>query len=142
MKLKMLLIMIALSLAVFSIPATLLVLGGLLPTFAAKYSYGQKGTSTTKAVAYFNLAGIVPFVLEIIPYGQNIDKAMLILGASFTWICIYTAASAGWLIVIAMPKISKKILAGILYRRLETIKKRQEKLLEEWGPKVRREPLD
>lgn len=84
----------------------------------------------------FNLAGCVPFVLELWKTGRTMDNAIDIISEPMTVVIIYVAAAAGYF----MEWMITQIVSNIMYQqglaRRKAITKRQEDLVERWGREV------
>ncbi len=136
MKSNILILLLVIMIAVASIPAAILLFIGLVPTLAAKFSDTRSNGSIPKTVAFFNMAGIVPYMMDLIPIGQDMDAGMKVVSDSLTWLIIYGYAGIGWLVVFTVPVVVKAIQRKIIQRRLVIVDKQQEALKEEWSNSV------
>lgn len=121
--------------AVF-LPVAVILFIGLLPTFVAFYADRNKKKIKPITVGAMNIAGCMPFIMELWTTDMSMSKALSIIVDPMAIIVIYSAAGVGYLIDWAVTML----VANFLYQRggsrKNTIEKRQAELIERWGEEV------
>jgi len=136
-KLKFMFIMIFAGIAMpFMLPTILLLVAGLVPTYVAFIT--DKDSEKTGATSVFamNLAGIVPFIIDLWGKGQTTANALHILSDANNWLVILGAAAIGQLVIFAIPQAIAALSSGLAETRIKTLRKNLELLKESWGPDV------
>lgn len=123
-------------LAVVFLPTTFLLSIALLPTLAAAFVDRSKRKTKAVTVGAMNLAGSVPFMLELWFAGHDFEKAFDIVSDPKAIIVMYSAAAVGYLIDWAMTGIIASVLLQRGKARVKAITKRQNELVERWGKEV------
>ena len=130
-------------LAVVFHPTTLLLSVGMLPTFVVLLVDRTQGKTKTFTVGAMNLAGCVPFVLEVWIRGHTVETAMDYIMQPRTIVVMYFAAAIGYLIEWAMIGIVMAVMKEKGKMRLKEIDKISEDLIRRWGKSVTGKiPLD
>lgn len=133
---KQMFLVSGLLMAVVFLPTTVLLGVGMMPTFAAALVDRSKRKTKAITVGAMNLAGSVPFMLELWTEGHSFEKAFSIVTDAKAIVVMYAAAAVGYLIDWAMTGI----IAGFLLQRgksrLIAIDKRQKELVDRWGKEV------
>lgn len=134
-KVSLFLILSIIMAAVF-LPSSVLLIFGLLPTFAALFADASRAKTKVVTVGALNLAGCTPFLLELWTEGNSLDKSLSIISDPKAIIVMYSAAAIGYLIDWSLSAL----VAGVLYQRglarQDAIRKRQMELVERWGAEV------
>lgn len=121
--------------AIFALPTAILVLVGLVPTYGALLLDKEKGKLTTITVGALNIAALTPLLLEL--WGNHTEThAMQMLSSPFAWILMLAGAGIGWILAQVVPSVIVMVISARNKRRLETIRERQKRLVEEWGNSV------
>lgn len=128
--------------AVF-LPTSALLVIGMMPTFVAFIVDRSRAKTKAITVGAMNLAGCMPFLIELWTGGNTIDVSLSIIADPVAIIVMYCAASIGYLI----DWMVSGFVASILYQkglaRQNAIKERQDQLINRWGPEVTGQiPLD
>ncbi len=109
---------------------------GLLPMFVAFFVDRSKKKTKAITVGAMNIAGCVPFLMELWTSGGTMETALSIIFDPMAIIVIYAAAGIGYLI----DWTATIMIANLLYQRgvarKDTIEKRQKELIERWGEEV------
>ena len=115
------------------LPTTVLLVIGLLPTFAAFF---LRNPMKILCVGAINLAGASPFLLELWKSGHTIDISLQLIMDPKNIVVVYCAAAAGYIIdwVVTTIVSTYKVQTG--KARVASIKKEQKKLVERWGKEV------
>jgi hypothetical protein len=133
----------AIVMAAVFLPSSILLAVGMMPSLTVLFVDPARARTKVVTVGALNLAGCVPFLLELWTQGHSIDKALTIVANPQAIIVMYAAAAIGYLIDWSMSAV----VAGILYQRgqarQEAIRKRQQELVGRWGVEVTGQiPLD
>ena len=120
----------------FIMPTLTLLFLGMFPTIIALVADNDRQKSSAIAIGSLNVAGVVPFVIDLWLKGQHWDTLIQILKEPSSWLVMLGAAGVGKMIVFAVPPV----LAGfatIRYElRLKTLKDNLETIKATWGPDV------
>ena len=138
---KQLFSVVGLLMAIVFLPTTFVLSISMLPTFAAFLVDRSKRKSKAITVGAMNLAGSVPFLLELWTEGHNFERGIEIITNPQAIIVMYAAAAVGYLIDWAMTGIIASFLLQRGKARAKSIKKRQAELIERWGKEVTGEVL-
>jgi hypothetical protein len=144
MRLKILLLFLAMLCFMFASTAVILAFG-MMPTIASFFTDRSVGKNRTICVGCMNFAGCFPFPLEFwTEFGhQTMRDALDLITDSHTVIIIYVLAAGGYAIDIAISGIASGIIVERSKLRLKKIKNGKDKMTERWGKKVTGEkPLD
>ncbi|GIL40127.1 hypothetical protein [Roseiterribacter gracilis] len=117
-------------------PVTIIVGVGMLPTAVAFYVDRSPQKSTALTVGALNACGVVPWVIQLFQDGFSMQHAMLILAKSNTWLAMYGAAAAGWMMDYIVPPA---VAHGMVMQhgvRIRDLERRQDVLREAWGDEV------
>jgi len=122
--------------AILMLPTTFVIVVGLLPTIAAFLIDRSVRKLKSVTVAAMNIAGIVPFLLELWTAGNSFDLAFQLVVNPKSIVMMYGAAAIGYLIswlttnAVAAYELQKAKM------RMKAIKKRQKELVDRWGEDV------
>lgn len=119
------------------LPTTLLLLVAMIPTAVVLLTDRSKRKTKAITVGAMNVAGTLPFILELWAHGHSFEKSFGIVTDLKAMIIIYAAAAVGYLIDWAMTGIVAGILVQRGHARMKAIRKRQKALVERWGAEVR-----
>lgn len=122
-------------LAPFGLP-TLLVCTGFAPTLVALFVDEKDRGTSLAAVGYMNLAGVLPFLIELWQKGQTMDAALAIVRDPFSWVVMLGAAGVGHLILFAVPPAVTLFAYNAQQARLRTLREASKQLEAIWGPEV------
>ncbi len=109
---------------------------GLLPMFVAFFADRSKKKTKAITVGAMNVAGCVPFLMELWMADGSMAKALSIILDPMAVIVIYAAAGVGYLIDWAVTVVVASLLYQRGVARQEAIEKRQKELKERWGEEV------
>ncbi|MDD3287815.1 MAG: hypothetical protein PHX43_02245 [Alphaproteobacteria bacterium] len=122
---------------------TLLIMIGLLPALIALIADEDDDKSLAISVGSMNLAGVVPFIVELWQNGQTFENAFYIIKQPNTWLIMLGAAAVGQLIVFVVSPMMASLALNQAQSRLETLNDSLGKLKEIWGPDVaNNQPLE
>lgn len=136
-------LIMSLLLAIVFLPTTVMLCVGMLPTIVCAAVDKTRGMVRTMSVGAMNLAGCVPFVMELWAKGHNFAIAFDYIVQPRTIIVMYFAAAMGYLIDWAMTGIVRSIMLEKAKGRVKDIEKRHAALSVRWGAEVNGQiPLD
>lgn len=121
---------------VFQFQTVLLVGLGMLPTAVAYFVDRREEKFAAYCVGGFNVSGVIPFVLELWLRGATTQALSGVAKNPFAWLVMYGAAALGWLAIYWIPQVSMRIRRSRDRAEIARLRKRQEQILEEWGPEV------
>ncbi|MEP4379041.1 MAG: hypothetical protein ABJ215_00015 [Alphaproteobacteria bacterium] len=124
-------------LMIFAAPALLLVAVGCVPAMVAYIVDREPGRNATLAVAAANVAGVAPFVVELLVAGPTMARAMTMLSDVFVIAIMFGTAGIGWLLVLGMPKVAVVYIEVTNETKIKMMRREQQRLVEEWGPEVK-----
>ena len=130
------LFIVFLLLLIFSLPTVLLLLFGMLPAIVAYIIDPSKHKTSTICVGAMNFAGVFPYLLGLWTGIHSIDVALGILTDVFALMVMYSAATAGWMVFVAVPPVVGVLLNVMDGRRIEALRARQKRTLQESGKDV------
>lgn len=136
-------LVLALLMAIVFLPTTLMLCVGMLPTIVCGAVDKTRGMVRTMSVGSMNLAGCIPFVIELWAKGHTFEISFDYLVQPRTIIVMYFAAAMGYLIDWAMTGIVRSIMVEKAKGRIKDVEKRHNALIERWGREVSgRIPMD
>lgn len=119
----------------FGIP-TLLVCLGLLPTLVALFTDSDSHRSGLATIGYMNLAGVLPFLVELWQKDQTMEAALGIVKDPASWVIMLGAAGVGQLMLYAIPPFVASMVLIRQESRLKTLREGVQQLEAIWGPDV------
>ena len=122
-------------------PTVLLLTIGMVPSLVAFIIDKRPRRMTARAVAYLNFAGALPYALKLWMEQNTINGVMELVQDPFALMIMYSAAAAGWALNFIMPPIVSAYMAVQHEAKTRSISSRQEKLIKEWGTKVKGQPV-
>lgn len=134
---KILIFLLGIYLFVLSPFAVLFLLLGMLPGIVASMIDRRKGKLASKTVNAFNFIGLAPFIRDISMSQDPVGVSQQMLSDIYVWLLVYSAAGFGWVMLWIMPQITVVFFIAKVTFRVERLKSEQNKLIEEWGERVR-----
>ncbi|MDD3181865.1 MAG: hypothetical protein PHD48_03560 [Alphaproteobacteria bacterium] len=119
----------------FGVP-TLLICLGLIPTVVALFTDADSHRSKLATIGYMNLAGVLPFLLELWQKGQSMEVATAIIRNPMSWAIMLGAAGIGHLILYAIPPMIASIIVINQEARLKVLRQGLQELEKIWGSDV------
>jgi len=117
-------------------PTMMILIVGMLPTLTAVFIDRSSEKTRGLTVGALNLAGCMPFLLQVWGGQNTIDHAIEILIDPRTIIVMYCAASVGYIVDWAVSGLVATIMVQTSASRLENMGKRRAELISRWGPEV------
>jgi len=121
---------------VFALPTVALLALGLLPAIVAYIVDRREEKYAAYCVGGFNLSGVMPYLFSLWATGDSMHALGAILTSPFSWLVMYGAAALGWLANYWAPQITMRVRRVRDRAEVVRLRKRQEQILEEWGPEV------
>lgn len=115
----------------------LFILFGLMPSMVAYFVDVAKGKPTFKCVLSCNLAGMIPTFTDVFMSDSWSASMQMLMGDLFTWFIVYGASAGGYALLSTCRILTQVGIIVSWDARIETMLKKQEKLVEEWGPTVK-----
>jgi hypothetical protein len=128
---------VSLVMIVIAPPTFLLILFGLAPTWVAFVTDRSHGRARAFAIGTFNLAGTVPFFVQIWRSEHQMDVALKLLSEPMSWLIMYGAASIALVLVWIGPSISSLVMEYRDSSRAKRLGRRQTELLNNWGAETK-----
>lgn len=122
--------------ALVVLPTTMIFCIGLLPTMVALAVDRDPEKSAAITVGGLNFCGCMPFAIDLWKTGHNIAAAMSKLADPMTWLVMYGAAGAGWLLYFTIPPLVASAEIARAEKRIDALKKKRVGMIQEWGPDV------
>lgn len=117
-------------------PTTLLLAAGMLPTLVAAIVERDNSRAAPLTVGPANLCGVMPFLLPLWLKDHSLASVTDLLGDPMTWLVMYGAAAAGWVIYYAVPPLVATIVIARIQARINDLENANEELVEQWGRTV------
>jgi len=121
---------------IFAAPTCALMIFGLVPSIVAYVVDRNTRPMLAFTIAPLNLAGLMPYLLELWTGGDRMPTVVHLLSNVYVWFVIYLSAGAGWLLFLGAPSLVAFVLEGSLDRRKARLKMLQHTLQDDWGPEV------
>ena len=129
--------------AIVFLPTTIILFVGMIPTLVAVLVDRTAEQVRGMTVGAMNLAGCMPFVMDLWTSGHTPERAVEIVFQPLPIVVMYSAAGFGYLVEWAMTGIVVTFLEQKAAHRLRSIAAQQESLIGRWGREVSGEmPLD
>jgi hypothetical protein len=106
---------------------------GMLPSIIAWIADTSAGRHKFHTVVSCNLAGVLPFVVQLIAGHNSSSEMYQMLKDLHVMFIMWFSAAMGYLLFYMSPKVALLIISNINDRRQDRLKHVQEKLLQEWG---------
>jgi hypothetical protein len=114
--------------------SVVMLLIGMLPAIVAMIVDNTHGKSWAKTVFCFNLAGLLPSLLEVyIGEGNSMNALQTHMSDMGVWLIAYGCAGLAWLVIGICPLISEKFLGYYAQNRIASYQRKMEKLDAEWS---------
>lgn len=122
--------------ALVVLPTTMIFGVGLIPAIVALATDRDPEKSAAITVGSLNFCGCMPFAIDLWKTGHTVGAAMAKLADPFTWLIMYGAAGAGWMLYFTVPPLVASAEIGRAEKRIDVLKKKRVSLIQEWGPDV------
>ena len=133
---KAIIILIIVGLLVFTLPTVLVLITGMVPSFIAYATDRRREKYKTLSVGCMNLLGVLPLLAMLWTKDHSFDMAFNLFVDPFNWLIVLGAAATGWTIFLIAPSVVAMFLSARIALSVDRLKRRQYKLIEEWGDGV------
>ena len=133
---KAVLILVVAGTMIFTLPTVMVLAVGMIPTFIAYATDRRKEKYKTVSVGSLNFVGVLPLLVTLWTKDHSFDMGFSVLSDPFNWLMVLGSSSAGWTIYLIAPSIVSIFLQARIELSVERLKKRQVRLIEEWGEGV------
>ncbi len=120
----------------FALPIFLILVVASVPPLVAYFIDRDSEKYAAVAVGTLSLSGALPYILDLWLNTFTIREAVLILADPYTWLVIYGAAAAGWLMYFMLPIAAHIYLKMSSDHRIAILQKECEALVKEWGSAI------
>lgn len=125
------------------LPTTVMFFIGMLPTIAARFGDRSREKTRVMTIGFMNFAACFPFWFKLMQQGHKFDNAVNLAVDPFNISIMYGGALIGYLIEWSLSGFIAGLMVQKGRKRLESIKKAQDAMIERWGREVSGEvPLD
>ncbi len=132
----------ALGLAAFAaLPLVLILVPGMMPTLATLLVGRQRPRHLTYTVGVMNFAGVLPFLLALAKAKLTLTAAAATLCDAESWLVMYGAAAAGWMIYSVTPPLARTCIELQVAHRRRALESLGKAICKEWGAEVAGEEL-
>lgn len=132
--------LVVLGLVVFATPAFVVFAVGIIPSLVAAVIDREPGRNATIAVTATNMAGVAPFVMELMMHGATMGRAVGMINDVFVLAVMYGTAAIGWALVLGMPKVAAVYISVSNDAKSQAMRREQRRLIEDWGQAVTEAP--
>ena len=115
----------------------ILLIVGMAPTVVAILTDRSPQKVCARTVGYLNFAGCVPWAVQYWIGGGDLERVFDMVGDPYVLLVMYASAAVGWLLYYAMRPVAASYLAVNNEIKASQLKKRQQDLIDGWGPEVR-----
>ena len=133
---KAVLILVVAGTMIFTLPTVMVLAVGMIPTFIAYATDRRKEKYKTVSVGSLNFVGALPLLVTLWTKDHSFDMGFTVLADPFNLLMVLGSSSAGWTIYLVAPSIVSIFLQARIELSVERLKKRQARLIEEWGDGV------
>ncbi|MFL2933902.1 MAG: acyl-CoA synthetase [Thalassobaculaceae bacterium] len=133
---KAIIILILVGLLVFTLPTVLVLITGMVPSFIAYATDRRREKYKTLSVGCMNLLGVLPLLTGLWTKDHSFDMAFSLFADPFNWLIVLGSAATGWTIFLIAPSFVAMFLSARIELSVDRLKRRQNKLIEEWGDGV------
>ena len=131
-----LMLALLLPLALIFLPTTTVLVTGMIPTLVAFVIDSNRRRYLTITVGGLNLVGSLYFLRQLWVLGQRLSDIPIVLANSYGWLAALSGAAFGWLLFLGMPFVVRNVAIAEARIRLYSLRREQEKLVQDWGKAV------
>ena len=117
-------------------PSTMVVIAGMVPTFVAFTTDRDPEKYAGICVGTLNLAGVLPYLIDLWKKGHTMEAAGGILSDPIAWMVMYSAAGIGWAIYFGIPSLVSNYITVQAESKIKRLQKAQEDLIKVWGSEI------
>lgn len=116
----------------------ILLLVGMLPSVITYYADIRDNRRLFRVVLTCNLAGILPFLTELVMRGNDTGLLLHHLMNPRVWFIMYASAGIGYMLVKGLPVLLEFFYELSNAAQIARLQSLQNRLIEEWGPELQR----
>lgn len=114
--------------------SSIMLLVGMLPAFVALIVDNTHGKSWAKTVFCFNMAGLLPALLEVyIGDGNTLRSLQAHMGDMTMWLIAYGMAGMGWVVIWLSPLAAEQFLKLFTQSSIANCQRKMARLDAEWN---------
>ncbi|MFI3241802.1 MAG: hypothetical protein R3Y43_04470 [Alphaproteobacteria bacterium] len=113
-------------------PLVVLFVLGMLPTLVISL-VGKTNKNKLIVVGFMNLAGCIPYIVDIAFSHSPLDDFLSIVFSIFSWCYMYSFAALGFLFYSALPFFIVLTIKTLRNFRLKQIDRELNRIKEKWG---------
>jgi hypothetical protein len=117
-------------------PLVMVLIPGMMPTLVTLFIERHRARYLSYTVGVMNFAGVLPILLMVATGRFTMAAAGLALANPMTWIIMYGAAAAGWLICGMTPPLARLCLDLQANQKRRALEAMGKAIREEWGEDV------
>lgn len=128
---------------VLSLPIAILLIIGMIPSYAAMIYDRTPQKNITTCVGLLNLCGLMPFALKIWQEKISLAQTLLMLTKLENWLLILLATAFGWILIFMTPAMVRLVYTMRGRQRINDLKQRYALLQKDWRgaiPDLREKP--
>jgi hypothetical protein len=134
----MLMVMFPLFIAgILFLPTSILIILGMFPTMACALVDRSPQRYATITVGLMNTAGIIPHLVRLWVWGENMQHMLDIISDPLAWLTMYGTATFGWFLFFALPPLVQTILNQRIKLKIASLDHKQNAMVREWGEEIR-----
>lgn len=118
------------------LPTCLILAVNMLPTIVAYFVDRTREKYLAITVGLLNFCGTLPAIAALWRSGQAYDVGMDIATDPFYWLLAYGSAGTAWAIYLMIPVLLANYYGATSSARLQSLRRRQQVLIETWGEEV------
>lgn len=119
----------------FCLPS-LLLCAGLLPALIAMIADRDPRKSEALSIGFMNLAGVLPFMVELWEQGQTMEHAAHLISQPFVWVIMLGAAMLGKMLIYALPPAVNFFIITRMESRLRSLRAVEAEMSVIWGEDI------
>lgn len=120
------------------LPSFIVLSVAMVPTLVAWMIDTSQRKYLAATVGALNFAGSLYFLGRLWAWQHDLGAAVEVLGDVYGWLIAYGAAAAGYGVYYVMPRLTAQVAAFKAQRRLASLERGMQDLVEEWGDPVSR----
>ncbi len=120
----------------FALPAFIILVMASIPPIVAFIIDRDSEKYAAVAVGSLSFAAALPYVLDLWFGSFTVRAVILSLSDPYTWLVVYSAAAAGWVLYFLLPTVAHSYLKLVSEHKLSALRKECRALAKEWGSAI------